>query len=195
MAATPYLTIVKSFTYRDAPEEWSNSYHFTGADPADAAEWKALADEVIAAEALALADVHTIVRAVGHKAGVAVADWSYDYAAASEETPGALATGTSRLTSGDVAAWIRWSTDQLTSKGKPIYLRSYFHGLFAASATEPDKLEATMSTAMTTYGQAWADGFASGARKRAGPNGAVGQTVLVSEFLTTRTLERRGKRP
>src|SRR6266576_2358533 len=45
MAATtdtaPSLTIVKRFNYRgDVDEEFSNTYHFSGTTPADAAAWK-----------------------------------------------------------------------------------------------------------------------------------------------------------
>ena len=47
-----------------------------------------IADAIIALEAPILNTKTTVIRAFGHKAGVAVADWSYDYLAASEETAG-----------------------------------------------------------------------------------------------------------
>jgi hypothetical protein len=195
MAPAPALTIVKTFGYRGAPEEWSNTYHFTGGDPASDSDWKDFADAVIALEKLAVGSYSTIIRAIGHKAGVAVADWTYDYAAHSEEVP---CTGNaSRVMPGDVAAWIRWTTDQKTSKGKPIFLRSYYHGVSADGNTAPalDSLNTTMKTAMETYGQHWVDGIGADSRKRCGPNGAVGLDKLASTYLTTRTLERRGRRP
>jgi hypothetical protein len=194
MAAQPSVTIIKTFTYRGDPELWSNTYHFDGGDPADDAEWKTIADRVILKEKAALTDVNTIVKAIGHNAGVAVAVWSYDYLAHSEEVAGTYVSSGHPLVPGDSAAWIRWSTTQVTSKGKPIYLRSYFHGGLTTGATDGDTLLAGYKTALQTYGDDWLDIMGDDSRHRAGPNGAVGQLALPSSFFTTRTLERRGKR-
>jgi hypothetical protein len=176
----PSLTLVKSFTYRGAPEEWSNTYFLTGDTPVDSAHWKTLADNVIDDEKTLYDSSVTVVRAIGHEPGESVAVWSYDYAAASEEVAGTLTEGVSVVPQGgDSAAWIRWSTDQLTSRGKPIYLRSYW------------------ITAAQAYGDAWIAGYSDGTETyhRAGPHGVVGLVALPSAFVTTRTLERRGKRP
>ena len=126
--------------------------------------------------------------------------WSYDYLAASEEIPGTFnATGTFPQ-GGDSAAWIRWSTDQRTSKGKPIYLRSYFHPAYGegTAASTRDEINTSWATAAQAYGDAWVAGYADGdavMHHRAGPHGVVGIAASVSSFVTTRTLERRGKRP
>jgi hypothetical protein len=198
--ALPSLTIVKSFDYRGAPEEWSNTFFMTGDLPSSPASWKTLADAVIAEEVLCYDAQTEVVRAIGHEAGQSVAVWSYDYAAHSATVPGTfVAAGGDLTTPGDVAAWIRWSTDLLTSKGKPIYLRSYFHGVYSRPAgTDRDLISTTQAAALLEYGQDWVAGFVDGdgvTHTRAGPHGVVGLVPLASTYLTTRTLERRGKRP
>lgn len=198
--ALPSLTIVKNFSYREAPEEWSNTFFFNGTIPATPASWKHLADLVIAAEKTCWDSNVTAVRAIGHKAGDSVAVWSYDYLAVSEEVPGTFAPGAGgHQCPGDAAAWVRWSTDQLTSKGKPIYLRSYFHNVYSEqTGTDWDKVLAGQKTAYQAYGDAWIAGFddADGVtHHRAGPRGASGLVALAGEYVTTRTLERRGRRP
>lgn len=194
------LTIIKSFEYRGAPEEWGNTYFFTGDLPANPAAWKTLADNVIADE-VTLYDAGTeVVKAIGHQAGQSVAVWSYDYAAASATVPGTLAVGVSTVAqAGDSAAWLRWSTDQLTSKGKPIYLRSYFHPAYVdgSSTLQRDEISPNWITAAQEFGDDWIAGFSDGTEThvRCGPKGAVGLVALPSAWATTRTLERRGKRP
>jgi hypothetical protein len=194
----PSLTLVKNFQYRGNDEEWSNTYFMDGDLPASPASWKHLADLVIADE-VPLYDVNqSVVRAIGHKAGESVAVWSYDYAGAGESVPGSYAETGAFRESGDTAAWIRWSTDALTSKGKPIYLRSYFHPAYCANGGSPDDIAASWITAAQEYGDDWIAGFADGdgvVHHRAGPHGVTGLVALPSAFATTRTLERRGKRP
>ena len=194
------ITIVKSFSYRGAPEEWSNTYFFLGDLPTSSAHWKTLADNVIAAEKTLYDSNTTAVRAIGHQAGESVAVWSYDYAAASEEVAGTFTVGASAVPQGgDSASWVRWSTDLLTSKGKPIYLRSYFHPAYAESATDAsrDLVSGAWVTAAQTFGDDWIAGFTDGSEvhARCGPRGVVGLVSTPSTYVTTRTLERRGKRP
>jgi hypothetical protein len=194
------LTIIKTFTYRGNDEEWSNTYFFDGDLPPDPAHWKTLADAVIADEVSLYDSGTAVTKAIGHKAGESVAVWSFDYAEAMATVPGTLAVGVSTVAqAGDSAAWLRWSTDQLTSKGKPIYLRSYYHPAYVdgSSLVQRDEVSPNWITAAQEFGDDWIAGFSDGAvtHHRCGPHGAVGLVALPSAFATTRTLERRGKRP
>lgn len=194
----PSLTIVKTFTYRGAPEEWSNTYFMDGDLPSDDASWKTLADAVIAEEKTVIDTGQDIIRAIGHKAGESVAVWAYDYEAHSEEVAGTFTPTAGVAQSGDTAAWIRWSTDQKTDKGKPIYLRNYYHPAYTETGANTDLILPLWATAAGDYGTAWITGFMDGdgvTHHRAGPRGAVGLVETVSQYATTRTLERRGRRP
>jgi hypothetical protein len=192
------LTIVTSFTYRGAPEEYSNTYFMDGTTPASASSWKVLADAVIAQQKLVIDASQSIVRAVGHKAGDSVAVWEYDYAAGSGAVPGTRTTTSQVMQGGDTAVWVRWPTAAKTSKGKPIYLRNYFHPAFSTAST-PDAVPSSFTTILANYGAAWLTGFVDGdgtTHHRAGPHGVSAQaTATGSTVTTTRTLERRGKRP
>lgn len=196
--ALPSLTIVKSFTYRGAPEEWSNTYFMTGDVPADDSSWKTLADNVIADEKTLYESTTSVVRAIGHDAGESVAVWTYDYAAHSESVPGTFTGANVEPAGGDTANWLRWSTDQKTSRGKPIYLRSYFHPAYWNGVATTDDTNPSWITAAEAYGDAWIAGYEDGdavLHHRAGPHGVVGLVATASIYTTTRTLERRGKRP
>lgn len=195
----PSITIVKRFSYRgDATEEFSNTYHFDSDAPANSTRWKAFADAIIAAEKLIYTSGVTIVRAFGHEANNKVAVWSYDYLAASQSVAGTMSGPTTSASPGDTAAWIKYTTTQFTSLGKPVYLRNYYHGVYpAASGTAAnDSLYAAQKTAFQTYGTAWVAGFSDGTatHRRAGPNGAIAQLAIAGSYLTTRTLKKRGKR-
>lgn len=199
MAAQASITIVKDFSYRGALEEFSSTYHFTNDAPTTQGRWQVFADAVIAAEKLCLFSTTRIIRAIGHKAGVKPRDYFHDYLALGTQVAGTLAIASANDPNpGDVAAWVRWSTDQFTSKGKPIYLRNYFHDVCSGNTrTTCDTLQTTEKTALETYATAWVTGFSDGSavHVRSGPNGAVGLSpVLASAFVTTRTLERRGRR-
>ena len=192
------LTLVKSFEYRGAPEEWSNTYFMDGALPASPASWKTLADAVIADEVPLYDPLTKVVRAIGHKAGESVAVWSYDYEGAGTSVPGTFAAAGALVLSGDTANWLRWSTDALTSKGKPIYLRSYYHPAYAVAGGPADSTSGTWQAAAQEFGDDWIAGFADGdgvEHHRGGPHGVIGLVALPCTYTTTRTLERRGKRP
>ncbi len=200
MATQVGLTLVKRFTYRgDASEEFSNTYHFSGTVPADSTAWKALADALILKEKLLYSANAAVVRAYGYDSDAddAHAVWAWDYLAAGTTVAGTL-TSSNAPTAGDQAVWIRWKTSRLNSKGKPIFLRKYFHCVFGAGLTSAgvDQVDPGWNTKALAFGAAMHDGTFLDARVITARGHS--DTILnhgASTYITTRTLKRRGKRP
>jgi len=196
MPDTPSITIVKSFSYRGAPEEFSNTYHFSGTQPADAAAWKTLADAIITAERPCNESNVTWVKAYGYNAGNDNSVAQIDYRIAPNTVlAGTLSSDGMQMLSGDTAATLRWNTPGFTSRGKRIYLRKFMHGVRAFSLAQPDKVNGNQSAAWATFAAKLIDGTLPGSFRYCGPQGAVASAPVVGQWLTTRTLKRRGKRP
>lgn len=194
------ITIIKRTPYRgDATEEWSNTYRLTGTTPADSAAWLALFNALATAEKAVYTAATTIVRAYGYDSDAenATSVWSRDLIAAGATIAGTLNPGAGEVPyPGDVAAWIRWKTSRTTSKGKPIYLRRYYHDIFTAAGAR-DSISAAQKTAMQALGLKLRDGTFLDGRTVRGP-GETSEVFLghnVSVYPTTRTLKRRGRRP
>jgi len=198
MATVTGLTLVKRFTYRgDTMEEFSNTYHFKDAPPADATAWTALALAAWTAEAQAMHGGIKLVRAYGYDSDDphAHAVWSKDYTVPGPPPSGTLTAPGGQSMAGDQAALVEWKTSRINSRGKPIWLRKYFHGGFADSAN-PDNLTAVYSTALTNYkggAPLGIQGVGGGLRSRSHDETIAASKV--SPYVTTRTLKRRGKRP
>ena len=199
MAAVTGLTLIKRFTYRGDPlEEWSNTYHFNGAPPGDAASWKVLAGDLINLERHCYDATNTVVRAYGYDSDDPTAHsvWEYNYELQGEEVAGDFvigADGTKGL--GDQAALLWWQTDKKNSRGKWIYCRKYMHSVWISSV-DPDKPAPSYVAALRVFGNALAptgSGFHGGIRPQRYTVNIV--TNDASGELTTRTLHRRGKRP
>lgn len=191
MPDMPSIVILKTFGYRGVPEEWGNVYHFSGTTPGTSAEWKTLADAIWAEERKFLPADVKINRALGYAAGNEISVFQVNYFDPPNTiTGGLLSTGTQPP--GDAAVWIRWATGERNIKGRPIYLRKYFHGV---NITPPDTVLPTARTAMLAYGAKMTDGTLPGGFRVCGPQGAVAGTVKVPTSVTTRTLKRRGKDP
>jgi hypothetical protein len=197
MADVVGITLVKRFPYRgDASEEFSNTYHLTGSIPADSAAWKTLADALIAEEKKVYESDVTVIQAYGYDSDAddATAVWSYDYLGAGASVPG-TGSFTGVRCPGDAAAWVRWKTSRLNTKGKPIYLRKYFHCVEYLSGS-PDTLVTGQKTALEAFGTKLMDGTFTSARKIRSQH--HDETIVASgasTYITTRTLKRRGKRP
>lgn len=185
------LTVVKSFTYRTATEEYSNTYHLSGANPADPAAWQALFDAVVLVEKPCLPSSVHIVGGIGYAVDSNVATWSVTLG-----TPvaGTLTSTGGQWAPGDSAVWVRWDTGSRTSKGKPIFLRKYFHPGVGTTA-DLDVILPAQKTALTALGAAMYNGTSlPTARKIVGPAGDDVIAHLACSYLTTRTLKRRGRR-
>lgn len=193
MPDTPSITIVKRFTYRGVLEEYSNSYHFTGSTPGTLAGWKTLADALIAEERKVV-DVDTkFVRAYGYEAGNEHSVATIDYVALGAIVAGSFTGSGSTFVRqpGDVAVWIRCLRDGRSEKGKNVYARKFFHGVYANG----DNVDPALKTALTTLGTKLISGDLPGSFKWSAPQGQALTNPVPSQYTTTRTLKRRGKRP
>jgi hypothetical protein len=197
MAAVAGLTIVKKFTYRgDANEEYSNSYHLDGSVPANSTDWKALADAMIASEKTCYPAAVSVVRAYGYDSDDPTAHsvWSYDYALGTGAVAGTYG-GAFVEVPGDVAYFAKWKTSRNNTKGKPIYLRKYFHGGGASSGNH-DQVATTLVTAVAAHAtKLWNGTFIDGRKIRSQSHAETITASGCGPYLTTRTLKRRGKRP
>jgi hypothetical protein len=184
------IVITKSFTFQGSTKRWSNRYHVTGPLSIGATAFATLADAVVADELDMYAGNITIVEA----------SWS-DASTASSTNPHGITTQTKTYSSagahsftnprnvpGEVAALLRYSTTQRSTKNHPVYLFNYFHGVFNAIAGDVDTLLPEQQTLIEEYGTDWLAGFSDGTntRVRCGPRGAVAQARTVKPLLTHR---------
>lgn len=195
--AAPGVTLVQSFNYRGAPEEWSNTYHFQGDAPDDDAGWTALIDDLVAIVAAGITPLNHIVRAYGYADTDNDASFVYDIAGTGTGVAGTasvLGSGTAPAP-GDDAAWVRWKTTYNNSKGKPVYLRKYYHGVYhLTGAGDFDQLDDDLKDAMQTMADAL-EASSGDWPGIADPHGDAPGANAVSAYVTTRTLKRRGARP
>ena len=195
--ATPGITLIQSFTYRDAVEERGNSYHFVGDAPSDDAAWELVVAELVALVKAVLPVTTSIVRAYcypdlspHHDSVLTVTDATFGATTGSLSTPSG-----SFLAPGDAAMWIRWKTARTNTHGKPIYLRKYYHGVIVSPAGgDGDTIQSDQHTAYLALGTALntPSGDWPGL---CGPDGVAPGARAASTYATTRTLRRRGRRP
>lgn len=189
--------INKRFAYRGSQETYSCVYHLSGTQPADTSAWNAVLDALKNAELGVTNAACTWTDGYGYNAG----HWEDKpqqtdaHQIWSTSNTGTLATTGGVICPGDDAVWVRWATGDLNSKGKPIYLRKYFHPAWAGS-TGGDVVLPAQVTALGVYAAKLTDGTSiPGGLKVCRPNGDLGSTALASAYITTRTLKRRGRRP
>lgn len=156
----------------------------------DSTHWNTLADAITAAEKAIYfsyaAGGADIVEAVGYAPGSEVPVFTKTYSLA----------GTGSFASylqvpGDVAALIRYSTPDRSTKNHPIYCFNYYHAVGQNSASGGnDSLNPNQRTAMSTYAAAWLTGFSDGTTtfKRSRPSGDLCTGSLVAPLLTHRDL-------
>lgn len=196
---TAFLTMEKSFNYRGAREHWSNAYHLQET-PSDHASWLALANRVWDYEKMFLDASVELEYAYGHDPGTPpVLVFENDFAPVGEGGPAGqfVPAAGAHPTPGDAAVYIRYSTTQKSTLGKPIYLWNYYHGVYYDAAAG-DVMDSTQHTQLDALGAIWVSGLnVPGATPalyhRAGPRGAVAQGHKIGDFITTRTLKHRGR--
>lgn len=194
--AEPGITSIKSFTYRGNVEEWGNTYHFDGDPPANPADWLSLYEALVDLEKPIFASSLSIVRAYCYEDTDDHSVLTLDADSGFSPVSGTLSiTGAHAQAPGDAAAWCRWKTARVNSKGNPIYLRKYFHGVITQiDGGDGDNIAAEQKTALQNF----ADDVNAPSGDwpgLVGPDGVVPGANRVSTYATTRTLKRRGARP
>nr|CRY96798.1 hypothetical protein [uncultured prokaryote] len=185
MAAAPSVLLKKTMSFKGGSRFFTNRYHFLGGTPADATHWHTLMDAVVTAEKAIYNGSVTIVEAIGYAAGSDVPVASKVYSTAGTLTPLAGSSDTP----GEVAALVRYSTAERTTKNHPIYLFNYYHRVHVLASTGfPDTLDGTTKAAMASYAGSWISGFSDGTitATRCGPNGQAATGSVVEEYVTHR---------
>lgn len=198
MASTTGLVIVKRFTYRDDDqEEWSSKYWLTGPPPDSDQAWLDLFNLLGNEERKCYTPQCFITRYIGYNdnADGAHSVYNLDLAQIGAEKPGTLPTeaGHAQM-AGDQAGMISWQTSRKNSRGKWVYLRKYLHA--GHIGTDVDKVSTNTESAYNAFAQVLFTGTGlQGRTLRSQKQDEVLQFGAGSQWVTTRTLKRRGKRP
>jgi len=184
--------------YRDfTEEEWSNKYWFTGTPPSTSAEWEVLWRELVANEVSVYGATSRVVTGLANNddSEDAHAVWSIDLRSTSEEIPGTLLSQGGYRMAGDQAGMCQVKTQRKSTRGKWIYLRKYFHDGFI-DVVDNDAVTSTTAAAYYDFTLGLTDGTTlPGHVIRSQRQVEDLQGFHASQWVTTRTLKRRGKRP
>lgn len=168
--------------YRGGVKEWSQLWHFTGADWT-LTTFNNLTDALIAQLQGLLPPDTTIVGRVGYNPGSSVPVFDEGLALAGTST----ATGSDRAPL-EACALVRFGTTARSIKNHPIYLFKWFHAVYVVDPANAEKLltglRSNMQSNMTTILAGLSDGTTT--RDYCGPFGAVAQDRLVEEYVHMR---------
>jgi len=189
----PRLRLVQSSEYRGQPEEWSNTYSFKGPAPTTPAGWQAIADAFILLLRQCFTSKTTFVRAYGYNANSIGANFVHDYT-----SPGPPSAGTGVFTNslslpGDAAITGRLSSEKFNPSGKRVYGRNYWHDAYA-EATDSDRVNSEQQAQLTTFLTQYTQGTIIAGTDSCLPDLTDTHSPHVDQWITTRTLKRRGKR-
>lgn len=192
MAPTPSLKLTFSSPYRGGQHSWSCKFHFAGGYPTTSGERIAFYHAVRDGLKVGLLDTTNITGGWLYPDDTSPSDW---YSGV-DTTGGSIAPHTSGDQALYVAALLRWTTTQRNSRGGPIYLRNFIHGVKQDTA-DFDMVIAAQQSALDGFAHdfsAAGAGFSDGTHtlNRAGPNGAVGQAGTCNTYVSHRVLARRG---
>jgi hypothetical protein len=194
MPDTASITLVKIIPWRGHNEEWSNTYHFSGPLPADAATWNTLCLAWWDIERAGMCGDVKLVRAYGYAPGNVVNVWTHDYTVGTIPSAGSQgsATGTGELT-----VTCSFTTAERNSKGRPVHGIKYYHGVIVATGgtANRDLVDGVQRGAFTTNLPHLYDGTLPAGVKYCMPQGAAVTGVTAKTNIGEHQFKRRGKRP
>lgn len=186
------MRLVKSFSYRNVPREFSNRYFIGLNYPTDSARWDALLHAVSSQERTiyppAVNGGASIIRGYGYKPGSDVP--VYETVLTDD---GLLDHSTWIRSPGDCAAVAVYTTPDRSKKNHPIYLYSYWHAVGTDTTSPGDGVAQGQHVAMQAYAQHWITGFSDGVTTyhRSRPSaGTLATGVTVNGLITHRDLIR-----
>lgn len=198
MATATGLVITKRFTYRGLPdEEWSNKYWFTGAPPATDQAWMDLFNDVQTHERKCYSSATKVVSAIGYNDNDphAHAVWTFAFGTGTEPPGELTGDAADNPFAGDQAGMLEIRTSRKNTRGKWVYLRKFLHSGFS-DGVDRDKISANTHLAYTVFLTYLSNGTVLGSRRLRSQKQDETLTVLhAGDWVTTRTLKRRGKRP
>lgn len=193
------VTLVHRMTYRGLPEEWATVYYLTGPHPTSAPGWTTLSDALIAAEKACYGPDIVVVRVYGHDSDDPKAANVFQRDMSGAPVAGTGAFNLGQGSPGDAAVWVRWRTSRASIKGRPIYLRKFFHGAVANvvnGQTHADTILPAQRTALLAFGAKMRDGTFAEARTVTAPGHVDTLTAHdASSFIGYRQLRKGRKRP
>lgn len=200
MSAQLGITLVKKMTYRGNPnEEWSNTYWFDGTPPTTQTQAQSFVDDLASHEKALVLGTITYEKAYVFTDNAPTAHAAFVVPSMTGgPITGTMSTGTHTYPAGDQAAWIRWLTSRRTGKGRPIYLRKYYHGV-PTEEDSPSTADATLAawiTAANTFAALLSGGtLGYGKIVGRGHTDDVITAHTAAPFIGIRQLKKGRKRP
>lgn len=174
--------------YKGGTKNWGWRLFFNNTTAMTGAVFTALSTAIGADLANVLPTTSTIISAVGYDAGSDVPTNSRTMSVAGGFSP----SSGEHYAPLEVAALMRFTTTQRTSKNHPIYLFKYMRAVILAATGNPEVVPSGRRTTYTSLATDLVNGFATGGvtYKLAGPYGAVAQSGACEQYFTHRDFPR-----
>jgi hypothetical protein len=193
--AAPGVVLYKTFTWRGEVEEWGNTYHFVGDAPSTPSAWRGLVDALVTLEKTVLDYQVSIERAICYEDTDHSSVYSYDLSAFSGVVAGTFNSTAESCDKqeGGTSYMARWDTGRRSSKGKPIYLRKYWH----PAINDEGSPDAVASALLALVGTFASDVISSSGSwpGLAGPDGVAPVGHLGLPYTNYRDLRKGRRRP